>query len=109
MKDAKILKAATKGKNLEPTMLVETVHGSKTITLYGLDGVGCIIPLEQVENFIQRIKDTIKGELKICEVPFNDEGDAIRIWGASIQKIENYLRQARDIGVKLAGYKMIFI
>ena len=100
------VKSISEGKVPEGAMVVQTTHGSSEINLYGIKGKGFSVPVDKVEEFIEELKATCTDSRTLYKL--GQEDTAVEIPGNRVDKVANYLRQARDIGVMLASYQQMF-
>jgi hypothetical protein len=101
------LQSILAGKVPEGMMLIETKYQSSEINLLGVNKVGCVIPLNMVENVIEILESECVNAKVLYQFPI-DNDTTIDIPGNRIEKIALYLREARDIGVTLGSYRRYF-
>jgi len=92
------------GKIPEGSMIVKTIHNSDNVELWGINGKGFKIPLEEVENFVGELKKFNHDEDLILK---RDEHEVV-VPGNRIAKAIQYLEFAKRTGVKLKEFKQIF-
>jgi len=104
--EAKDLEAILNGKMPEGGMLVRTTNGSQSVELYGTNGKGFKIPVNEIDGFTSELKQM--GEDPNTLYTLESGEHQVTIPGSKVSKASLYLKQARDIGVKLAEYKQFF-
>ena len=100
------LKAIFEEKIPEGRMLVRTSHNAQDVELYGINQRGFKIPLSKVDAFIGELERVCTDSEMIYG--FGEGESCVEIPGIEVNKIARLLRQARDIGVTLASYQMVF-
>jgi len=108
MNNIDTLQAILGGSKPNGTLLVRTKHGSPHVDLFGATNIGCIIPLEKIEDFIEQLVVTCADYHTLYQINIGSDGEVMEIPGCKLQKIIMYLRQARDIGVMLGEYNQFF-
>ena len=103
---SRILKSTAEGKIPDGALLVRTTHGAKEVELYGTNKRGIRIPLDKVDDFIGELEQTCIDSQTLYKL--GREESFMEVPGFKVQKVSQYLREARDIGVMLAQYQKIF-
>jgi len=103
---SEVMQAISEGRVPDGYMVVMTSHGSSEVRLYGVNQMGCIIPIERIEDFIKELETSCTDPETLYEFQAGDQ--VIEIPGYKVPKIALYLRRARDVGVELREYRQVF-
>lgn len=100
------LQRISEGKMPKGTMLVRTTHGSSKVGIYGTNQRGRAIPLDKIDEFISELEEQCKDPRTLYVL--GEGNKTVEIPGFKVSGLVRYLKQARDVGVKLAEYNRIF-
>ena len=101
------LEAIFEGRIPEGMMLVRTTYGSKDVEIYGVNLRGFKIPLDKIDKFIGDLEKTCTNAETLYSIAEEDR-PAMLIPGFKLSKTVQYLREARDVGIKFASYNQLF-
>ncbi|MFA5986041.1 MAG: hypothetical protein WC819_01680 [Parcubacteria group bacterium] len=100
------IKFLSEGDTPPAVMMVATKNGSAEVHLYGINGHGCAIAVEKIEEFLTELAALCVDSKTLYQIKVGEE--SMDIPGFKLPSIYAYLREARDIGTTLNSYQKYF-